>query len=201
MGLSECVVHSAEAYIQTFQFFVDSAEDQEVSELLAEALQYLKKHSVRIEQYSGFLTHSDFVPHNFRISGSDMYLLDHSSLRFGNKYESWARFINFMVLHNPPLARALVEYVLANRTPEESEALKLMRVFKLGEILLYYGATLSKSSGNLLALNKARMSLWKSVLVSLLNHSEIRDAEIEEYRQLRDSLRSAEENRRQENLL
>jgi len=91
------------------------------------AYEFLQKNKDTIDQYSDFLTHTDFVPHNIRIANGKIYLLDSSSLRFGNKYEGWARFLNFMTLYNPALETALVQYVRDNRTPEESLALRLMR--------------------------------------------------------------------------
>ena len=48
-----------------------------------------------------------------------MYLLDHSSLRFGNKYEGWARFRNFTTFYNRPLEEALLLYMRNNRAEEK----------------------------------------------------------------------------------
>ena len=79
----------------------------------------MEEHRTVIERYSGFLTHNDFVPHNLRVSGKEVYLLDYSSMLFGNKYESWARFLNFMIHHNRPLELALANYVRTNRGEEE----------------------------------------------------------------------------------
>jgi hypothetical protein len=161
------------------------------------AREFLEKNKNTIDQYCGFLTHTDFVPHNFRIKDGTMYLLDHSSLRFGNKYEGWARFINFMELHNPPLAAALVQYVRDNRTQEELLALKCMRIYRLGEIIWYYRNTLPQSTGDLLKLNEARVHFWSEALKAVSNDREVPFATIESYKKTRDTLRSEDEKRRQ----
>ncbi|MDC1205446.1 hypothetical protein N8083_01200 [Candidatus Pacebacteria bacterium] len=129
-----------------------------------------------------------------------MYLLDHSSLTFGNKYEGWARFLNFMELYNPPLCAALQKYVADNRTPEESVALRMMRIYRLGEILLYYTNTLQKCEGNLLKLNTARIDFWKTVLKHILHETPIPKETITIFQELRDSLRSEDEKERQRGL-
>src|SRR6202000_971290 len=98
---------------------VRSADNAEASEAMREASAFLREHRVNIDRYTGFLTHTDFVPHNLRIGSGYIYLLDHTSLRFGNKYESWGRFVNYMALYHPALAAALVEYVKRNRSAEE----------------------------------------------------------------------------------
>ncbi len=193
---------TASEYLQMFRTFIQHIESYGgKTKLLMKALEELQAGERTIEQYTGFLTHTDFVPHNFRVQGSDIYLLDHSSLRFGNKYEGWARFVNFMVLHNPPLAQALEEYVRTNRSPEESVALRLMRIYRLGEILLYYHRTLTHSEGALHELNTTRIAFWSLVLQSLLANEQIPHTEIEAYRANRDRLRSEEENLRQKDLL
>ncbi len=151
----------------------------------------------RIEQYGDFLTHTDFVPHNFRIKDNVMYLLDFSSLRFGNKHESWARFLNFMTLYNPALEAALIQYVETNRAPEERESLQLMRCYRLGEIICYYTRTLEKSDGNLLALNQTRVDFWSDVLAATLENRTINRTILAAYQSTRDQLRSADEKQRQ----
>jgi len=100
-------------YIKSYQEFKNnigeaSPENKKLQETLQDGEMSLIKNKEIIEQYCGFLTHTDFVPHNFRVVNNDIYLLDHSSIRFGNKYEGWARFLNFMTLHNRPLEEALL---------------------------------------------------------------------------------------------
>jgi len=193
-----------EDYIRQFEQFkinISRSKPGLVSEeLLTHAERFLKENRLIIEQYSGFLTHTDFVPHNIRIQDSTIYLLDYSSLRFGNKYEGWARFLNFMVLHNPPLAEALNEYIRLNRTPEEVLALKLMRVYRLGEIIWYYTNTLDKCTGDLCALNTERVQFWTTTLEHVLADKPMPSEIIEQYQNKRDNLRSEDEKKRQQGL-
>ncbi len=192
----------AEGYVRMFASFIRDIEAcGGDTTLLRAAQKELEVGKRTIDQYSGFLTHTDFVPHNFRVHNGTIYLLDHSSLRFGNKYEGWARFVNFMELHNPVLARALEDYVRVNHAPEESTALWLMRIYRLGEILLYYYRTLPKSEGGLHTLNQARIDLWSLVLKHLLARTPIPPSDIQTYCALRDRLRSDEEKLRQKDLL
>jgi hypothetical protein len=153
-----------------------------------------------IDQYTGFLTHSDFVPHNFRVKDGHLYLLDHSSLRFGNKYESWARFINFMVLYNPPLADALLSYVMENRLPNEYESLRLMRIYRAIEITAYYTRLLARSEGSLKELNAERVAFWRSVLTAIVGRTPLEPKLREAYVAKRDALRSPDEKLRQQGL-
>lgn len=189
-------------YLATFAGFIESVRTSapprpELTALLTRALETLTRDREVIEQYCGFLTHTDFVPHNIRVVGETLYLLDFSSLRFGNKYEGWARFINFMVLYNPPLAEALITYVAQNRTPEETVALHLLRLYRLGEICRYYVHAEAKSEGDVRTLNGARVTFWSAVLESVLNKQPLAPSVREEYIKLRDSLRSEDEKKRQ----
>jgi hypothetical protein len=198
-------VATASAYLTSFATYITDIcsrfhERADLPSQLQAAMAVLHQSSVRIDQYGGFLTHTDFVPHNFRVVGRDIYLLDHSSMRFGNKYEGWARFLNFMLLYHPALERALVTYVKDNRVPEESEALHAMRVFRLGEIIRYYTLRLEKTSGNLRALDRARIDFWSDALASLLNEKSLPESRIQTYRDVRDGLRSDEEKQRQRGL-
>lgn len=192
----------ADGYLAAFARFqkdIVSAQrgQRELEETLRRGFSYLKEGREIIEQYSGFLTHTDFVPHNIRVMGETIYLLDHSSLRFGNKYEGWARFINFMELYNPTLAKALTDYVTLNRAPEEALSLQLMRVYRLGEIIYYYVHAAERSLGDLKKLNASRVDFWSAVLRAVLENKALPSSIRENYISLRDSLRSEEEKRRQ----
>jgi len=198
-------IRTAQTYFHAFQTFLANIRiarpnDTTLFPLFEQALTTLREHEEVIEQYTGFLTHTDFVPHNIRIHEGKMYLLDHSSLTFGNKYEGWARFLNFMTLYNPPLVELLTQYVKDNRTPEESISLRMMRIYRLGEIIWYYVQTLEKSEDNLRALNEARVTFWSTVLLHILNNSPIPESVIETYKKTRDSLRSEDEKKRQHGL-
>lgn len=198
-------IRDSKTYLNSFRTFEKNIlkalpEEKEIHALLKNAQEILDANRLLIEQYTGFLTHTDFVPHNIRIRGDTMFLLDHSSLTFGNKYEGWARFINFMTLYNPPLQKALEQYVRDNRTPEESFALRMMRIYRLGELMWYYARTCNASTGNLHTLNTARVYFWTNVLQYVLKAEEVPEAIIENYKQLRDSLRSDDEKERQRGL-
>lgn len=198
-------VRSGTTYLHSFaQFKANIAltipHDMILHERMVSAYAHLQKNVRTIDQYTGFLTHTDFVPHNIRVSDDTIYLLDHSSLTFGNKYEGWARFLNFMTLYNPALEKALVTYVAENRTSEESTALHLMRLYRLGEIIWYYVRTLEKSAGALHTLNATRVAFWSDVLEHTLKKSELPASLLSSYIQTRDALRSDEEKQRQKNL-
>lgn len=188
-------------YISQSAGFLKSATDLHAPAttlaLLERTHQKIIASQQRIEQYCGFLTHTDFVPHNIRIFDDTLYLLDFSSLLFGNKHESWARFLNFMTLYNRDLETWLLEYIEHNRAPEEQESLHLMRLYRLEEIIVYYLNTLTKSEGNLLALNTARVKFWSDVLLAELDDIRVSDAVVEQYRRTRDTLRSESEKERQ----
>ena len=195
----------ASDYIENAERFVyetnHELEDNPVrTDLLQMTLDHLRDSKTRITQYCNFLTHTDFVPHNFRIHQDTLYLLDFSSLRFGNKHEGWARFINFMTLYNPELQRALEQYVTDNRAVEEVESLHLMRLYRLLEIIWYYTNKLPASEGDLKTLNRTRVDFWSTVLNCVYHHHEVPGDVLKIYTASRDSLRSPEEKERQINL-
>jgi hypothetical protein len=198
-------IRTAKTYLHAFQTFqantaISLPSRDDLHTLFNQANTILNDNKKVIEQYTGFLTHTDFVPHNIRICEGHIYLLDHSSLTFGNKYEGWARFLNFMTLYNPPLTELLTEYVKDNRTTEESVALRMMRIYRLGEIIWYYTETLEKSEGDLRTLNEARITFWSTVLSHLLGNTPVPESVVEDYKRTRDSLRSDEEKKRQQGL-
>lgn len=190
------------SYVRAFKKFEENIlthlpEQGALAKLLQRGKILLQTDINIIEQYSQFLTHIDFVPHNFRVVEGNIYLLDHSSMRFGNKYEGWARFVNFMTLYNQPLAETLTTYVRDNRTGEESRSLRLMRVYRLGEIIWYYTNTLNKTSGDLRTLNRERIKLWTGVLKAVLDDTKVSEGTVEAYKNTRDALRTKEEKQRQ----
>lgn len=197
-------VSSAPDYLESFTAFriqaTKDVPDPALAASFARAARVLETERDTIDQYCDFLTHADFVPHNLRVHEGNVYLLDAASLHFGNKYESWARFLNFMVLYNRDLERALLQYLRDNRTPEELASVRLMRIYKLGTLLAYYARTLSQTSGELHTLNQKRIDLWRTVLDHLLDNREVPQEVITHYQEERDTLRSAEEKKRQEAL-
>jgi len=192
---------NSDDYLRMFDAFLVTSKVKfgvpAVTTILEQAFERLSDGKERMEQYGNFLTHTDFVPHNFRISGETLYLLDFSSLRFGNKHEGWARFLNFMTLYNQPLEELLISYIEQNRSTEERESLQLMRLFRLGEIIAYYTNTLEKSTDNLRALNQARIHFWAEVLKAELHNSRVSEEVVAAYKTTRDNLRSEEEKIRQ----
>lgn len=194
----------AREYIDSFDTLAQEAREHSADPELACTLDYargfLADHTETIERYSGFLTHSDFVPHNLRVHDGEIYLLDHTSLRFGNKYEGLARFLNFMILYNRPLEQALVSYVRENRAPEELLSLRLMRAYKMAFLLSFYVKNLNKTAGELKVLTEKRIAFWTAALKSTVDDAPIPDEIIASYKEERDRLRSNEEKKRQEGL-
>jgi len=185
---------SAEKYLADFGDFVRLSGSHDT---LLRAHAFLSEHREIMDGYGGFLTHTDFVPHNFRIMDGKLYLLDHTSLAFANKYEGWARFLNFMTLYNPELEKYLSEYVRLNRSAEEYLALRLMRVYKLGFLVSYYASTLAKTEGNLRSLSEKRISFWLKAMDAILADTQLAQETVDLYKKERDALRSEEEMRRQ----
>lgn len=188
-------------YLREFENFkrsvADNYPDEKLNAVLEIASVFLETHKETIDRYANHLTHTDFVPHNFRIKGHDIYMLDCSSVYFGNKYEAWARFLNYMLIHNPTLEQLLSEYLRKNRGEEESLSLRLMRVFKLGKLLEYYTRSLAKTTGDLHALTLVRIKFWQEALVALLADTPLSEKVRNEYITSRDQLRSPEEKERQ----
>lgn len=199
-------IMTADKYIEDFKTFLydiqsNNIKNKELEKTLSKALEFLADHKKIIDKYCNFFTHSDFVPHNIRVVDHDIYLLDHTSVHFGNKYESWARFINYMVIYNPELEEALTEYVKKNRDKEEYLALRLMRIYKLGFLLKFHVTSFIKTSGDIHILSKIRIDFWTNILNSILLDKPISKETVKKYKLSRDSLRSVEEKRRQDNLL
>ncbi len=194
-------VYSLDNYLDNFTTFIATPQLNETSKkILTSAYQIFNDKQVFVNQYNNFLTHTDFVPHNFRINNNRLYLLDFSAIRFGNKHEGWARFLNFMTLYNPDLEAACLTYFKNNRAAEENESLYLMRLYRLAELVIYYQKTLSRSHEELLSLNTARVVFWSDLLEATLNHSTISPGRRQEYIELRDRLRTPEEKLRQQGL-
>ncbi len=176
--------------------------DNKLREILLNAKKVFLDNKYRISQYCGFLTHFDFVPHNFRVKELDgedqIYLLDHSSLFIGNKHEGWGRFTNFMSLYNPDLEKAVLKYFELNRSLEEGESFRLMRIFRLFD-LLHHHAKIFKETSNieLKNLSKERVYFWLELLKVVLENKFLDTKIIEDYKFKRDNLRSGEEKERQ----
>lgn len=197
---------SAEDYLREFSEFEEKALSQEpnnkiLKNVYERAKIFLREGKDTIARYAGFLTHHDFVPHNIRIKERDIYLLDHTSIYFGNKYEGWARFVNFMVHHSPELEKALCEYVRANRGEDEYLALRLMRAYKLGLLIQYYTGTLSKTTGDMHKLMRMRLAFWIEVLESVLDDRQMELARVTQFLDEENLLRSDEEKARRKEII
>ena len=192
----------ADDYLQkckTYTTEIEAAEtkNQQIKETLEKSFQLLNKNKDAIEQYGGFLANWDLTPQNIRINKNHIYFLDHASFHFGNKHESWARFINFMSLYEPQVAHALVEYIRNNRTTEESFSLKLMRVYRLVELIRFYTGWLPRTEGSTYELARARIDFWHEVLRATFDNNFVFSEVTERYKTTRDILRSEEEKKRQ----
>lgn len=171
--------------------------DKNLSETLVKAESFLKSNEKTINRFSNFLVHQDFVPHNFRIKNNEVYMLDCSAVYFSNKYEGWARFLNYMLIHNPSLEKLLSKYILQNRGEDEYLSLRLMRVLKIGELLEYYTRSLEKTAGDLHSLTRLRIEFWHKALQSVLDNTPLPEDVHSDYIIKRDALRSPEEKERQ----
>lgn len=193
-------VYHAKEYFETFKTFqkkLESLKNSDLNQTLEQTYAYLTSNKQTIDAFSNYLTHTDFVPHNFRVKGRKIYMLDLAAVHFGNKYEGWARFINYMVIHNPKLAKLLIGYIKENRTEKDSENLKLMRVYKIAFLLDFYTQSLDKTEGDLKQLTSQRIDFWHKVLKLVLNDEDIPDELVEIYKSKRNTLRSDEEKKRQ----
>jgi len=196
----------AEEYLSLFATFRKNTlscdpDNERLAEVFGRASIFLNENHTIIERYSGFLTHSDFSPQNLRIQNRTLFLLDYASIYFGNKYEGWARFINFMIQHNPALERMLTEYVRQNRSAEEYLSLRLMRVYKIGFLLQFWTAALAKSEGDLHELVRLRVSFWTEALDAVLHDRPVSEDILRSYLKRQAELRSEEEKARQKEIL
>jgi hypothetical protein len=198
------VLHGRE-YFKEFDSFKEAfkqrVDDPAIQLSLEESDKFLQSQKIVIDKYSNYLTHTDFVPHNFRIKNNNLYMLDcapeYRTVHFGNKYEGWARFLNYMVIHNPELDHLLSTYILKNRGEEEYLSLRLMRIYKIGFLLKFYAEALKDTKGDLNILTLERIAFWHKILDFLLKDLPIPAELIQEYKSKRDTLRSPEEKRRQ----
>jgi hypothetical protein len=183
---------------QTYITEVTAAtKNEKLRETLNQSLQFLNENKKNIEQYTGFLANWDLTPQNIRVTEERIYFLDQASFHFSNKHESWARFINFMTLHEPRIADVLVGYVRNNRAPEESASLKLMRVYRLIELIRFYAGWLARTEGNVHQLALVRIDFWHQVLKATLDNTFVSERLREQYIKTRDMLRSEDERKRQ----
>jgi len=175
--------------------------DKSFNVLLERTETFLKENTITIDRYASYLTHTDFVPHNFRLAEHSLYMLDcvpnYATIHFGNKYEGWARFVNYMLIHSPELEHLLTKYVRDNRGEDEYLSLRLMRVYKIAYLLDFYARSLIKTTGDLHELTLTRLAYWRGALEAILEDQTISKEVTEKYVATRNSLRSEEEKGRQ----
>jgi hypothetical protein len=192
-------------YLRDFERLRNSIASHYPDETLRATLEragtFLKENLITIDRYASYLTHTDFVPHNFRIAEHTLYMLDcvpnYATIHFGNKYEGWARFLNYMLIHSPELEHLLAEYVRRNRGEDEYLSLRLMRAYKITFLLEFYARSRAKTSGDLNTLTLARLAYWREALISILEDRALAQKVTDQYVATRDALRSDEEKKRQ----
>ncbi len=199
-------IMGAKDYLESLDAFSAQAwahdpQNFELAQTLARTREFMQEHKTTIARYCGFLTHADFVPNNLRVEGHTLYLLDYASLHFGNKYESWARYLNYMVHHNPALEHALMDYVRENRGAEEYLSLRLMRVYKLTFLLQFWTNSIAHTAGDMHELVRARITFWTKVLNCILGDVPVPVGDIEHILKEEARLRTDEEKARQRELI
>lgn len=178
----------------------ESAKHDEWANVLQDAQSLIRHQQPLIEYYGGFLTHRDFVPHNFRVRNGFIYLLDHADLVFGNKYEGWARLCNFLLLYDRSLERSLLAFIQTQRGNEEYDVLHVMRTIRYLELIEYYVNRQKTPNSSSAQLDAARVLFWRDALTHHLERIDLPEERIDAYRHLRDTLRTDEEQKRQKGL-
>jgi len=183
--------------INKFYKNVSAYKNSDIQKLTDEGLDFFNTNKDVINTYAGYLIHEDLVPHNFRIKNNQIYMLDYSSLQHGNKYESWARFLNYMIIHNPELEKMLKNHLKKERGSREYLSLQVMRVYKIFQLMNFYMSLLDRVEDNLLKLTKIRLEFWANIIEHIIKDTDLSSGKLKDYKTKRDSLRSREEKERQ----
>jgi hypothetical protein len=122
---------------------------------------------------------------------------NYATVHFGNKYEGWARFLNFMMIHSPELEKLLIKYIRDSRGENEYLSLRLMRAYKIVFLIDFYARSLPKTTANLHTLTLARIAYWHGALNSILKDEPLPKEVVDQYVKTRNSLRTEEEKTRQ----
>lgn len=194
-----CPIYDYKRYHDLTLQYKESIETllPEKKDLFDKALTYFEDHQKEVEMFTGYLLHDDLVPHNMRIQGRKIYMLDHATMRFGNKYDTWARFLNYMTVHGPELKDKLYDYIQKERKREDYLSIQAMRVYKTFMILDYYVGVHNSTEGDIQALALVRMNFWADTLESIIEEKPVPQERIDEYVNARNNLRSKEETERQ----
>jgi hypothetical protein len=198
-------VLSSKEYLREFSRLKESVlklhPEKSLKSSLDKTETFLKENYVTIDRHSNYLTHTDFVPHNFRLAEHALYMLDcvpnYATVHFGNKYEGWARFLNFMMIHSPELEKLLIKYIRDSRGENEYLSLRLMRAYKIVFLIDFYARSLPKTTANLHTLTLARIAYWHGALNSILKDEPLPKEVVDQYVKTRNSLRTEEEKTRQ----
>ena len=190
---------TTKTYLQSLNDMIAAIIQQRptLAPLLTAVQNSFYEHKSIINTFGSYLVHTDFVPHNFRITNNQFYLLDYVSFRIANKYESWARYINFMELHQPVLARLLVSYLQEDRNEHEFTAFWLLRLYRLVFLLNYYCSIFEKTDDDLHVLTEARIVFFCYLLKNIYNKTSIPEELVTNYTKTRDGLRTETEKERQ----
>lgn len=182
---------------QQIGFINKNYRDKKLFQTLAAVKKLFEEKIQLVAKHCGYLVHDDFCPHNFRVNNSQIHFLDYTAANFGNKYITWARLLNYMVLHNPKLEKLILQDFKKNRSPEDLESLRILRIYKTVFLIMYYVQISNQTSGKLFRLTKVRINFWHNFLQKLLQNKTLTSAELKHYLQQRDALRSPEEKKRQ----
>lgn len=195
-------IYNANRYLEDFTDFLTVASEKtgknfDLIKKLKDSYSLIESNKEIIDMYCGYLTHTDLAPGNTRINYGNIYLIDLSSMLFGNKYEGWARFLNWATIYSPNLEKNIIEYIKTNKDPDEYLSLRLMRIYKAAFLINYYIKSLDKTSGNLHLLTKKRLELWSTILNHLLDDKPVPIQIVYEHLDDCKRLRSPEEIERQ----
>lgn len=194
-------IYTGELYLQKFTEYRDTINsilnDPHVDSIISSAKNLFLDNLNSVKKFEDFFVHEDFVQQNFRIKKDMLYFIDHEALRFGNLFETQARYLNFMLVHSPLLEKKYIEHLKINKDPERLTSLRMMRLLKCTQLLEYYAKSLQKTQGNEYAISKIRFDFWLSVLEHLMNDSVIHESIVNEFKDARNKLRSPEEIERQ----
>lgn len=196
-----CPVFTEKEYLAELKDEIDfinrNYQDKKLSEALSMAQKFFQEKIKLVAKYCGYLVHDDFCPHNFRVNNGQIHFLDYTAANFGNKYITWARLLNYMTLHNPKLEKLVLGDFKKNRSQEDLECLRILRIYKTVFLIMYYVKISKKTSGKLLNLTKIRINFWHNFLQKLLQNKTVTKTELADYLNQRDRLRSSEEKKRQ----
>jgi len=192
-------ITKAEDYLKSMRDFIQNINhySKDLSSTISKGEELIKENLAVIDERSNYLTHTDFVPSNFRLGKDGVYMIDLSSMHFGNRYEGLARFVNYCIIYSPELGKKICEYIRKNRGEEDYLCLRLMRIYKAGFLLNHYTKIIKKTDGNLCLLTQKRIELWHKIIDSLIKDEPIDEKMVQDYKARRDELRSNEELRRQ----